>query len=121
MLDKLKIVKDAGLKSIEICKTAGVKLGFGTDLLGNSFEHQSREFEIRRQAQPIRDVIRSATKLNAEILQQEGELGVIKEGAIADLLLIEKNPFESPDVLQGQGAHIPLIMKGGKIYKNNLI
>ena len=120
MLQKLSVVREAGLSSIKICKAAHVKLGFGTDLLGATFDHQSREFLIRSEIETPREIIRSATKTNAEILNRSGELGELSVGAIADVLLLENNPFEDLGVLQDQGAHISLIMKAGQIFKNTL-
>lgn len=121
MLDKLAVVKEAGLASVSICKKAGVKLGLGTDLLGDSFDHQSREFLIRSEIETPREILHSATRINAEILNRTGRLGEISAGALADILLLERNPFDDLGVLQDQGAHIPLIMKNGRIYKNTLL
>lgn len=120
MLDKLKIVKDAGLKSLELCRAAGVQVGLGTDLLGDSFDHQSREFIVRSEVEPVREAIRSATIVNAKILNRANELGVIKKDAIADVLLLSGNPFEEPDVLQYQGKYMPVIIKSGNVYKNTI-
>jgi imidazolonepropionase-like amidohydrolase len=116
-LQKNKKVLEAGLRSLEICKAAGVELGFGTDLLGPLQNDQSREFLIRAEALSPVEVIRSATVTNARLLGKEGELGVIQPGALADLLAVEGNPFEDLNVLQDQGAHISMIMKGGSFYK----
>lgn len=120
MIDKLKRVREAGLKSIELCIEYGVKIGFGTDLIGDSFEHQSREFEIRSRVQTPRDVIRSATKINAEILRESSRLGILQQGAFADIIVLEENPFENIDILQGQGEHMSLIIKNGEVVKNHL-
>lgn len=120
MLQKLERVKAAGLSSVEICKEAGVKLGFGTDLLGDSFDHQSREFLVRSEIETPRETLHSATRVNAEILQRQGVLGEISPGAMADILLLDGNPLEDLSVLQDQGAHMPLIMKQGTVYKNTL-
>ena len=61
---------------------AGVKMAFGTDLLGELHEHQSEEFLIRAEALPALEVLRSATIHAAEVLQMEGRLGVIAPGAL---------------------------------------
>jgi len=120
MLEKLSIVQKAGLSSVQLCKKAGAKLGFGTDLLGDSHDEQSREFLIRSEIETPREVLRAATKTNAEILQRSGELGEVSVGAHADILIVEGNPLEDLHVLQDQGAKLPVIMKGGRVYKNSL-
>ncbi len=51
---------------------------------------------------------------------REGPLGVIKEGAYADLLLVEGNPVEDVSVLLDWENNIDLIMKDGKVFKNTL-
>lgn len=120
MLTKLGLVREAGLNSIRICREAGVKLGFGTDLLGDSFDHQSGEFLIRSQVESPAQILHSATRVNAEILGQSDKLGVIASGAIADLLVLDRNPLEDLSALQDQGKYIAAIVKGGDIIKNLL-
>lgn len=120
MLDKLSRVREAGLESIQICREEGVKLGFGTDLLGDSFDHQSREFLIRSQGESPAQILHSATQINAEILRQTDQLGVIKTGAIADVLVLDRNPLADLSVLQDHGKHMPVIVKDGAIIKNLL-
>jgi imidazolonepropionase-like amidohydrolase len=65
-------------------------------------------------------VIRSATLVNAELLNCTGELGVIAPGALADLLVVDGNPLDDLHLLQEQGKRLSLIMKGGKMYKQTL-
>ncbi len=120
MLEKLSVVQKAGLSSVRLCKKAGAKLGFGTDLLGDSHDEQSREFLIRSEIETPREVLRAATKTNAEILQHAGKLGEVSVGAYADLLIVDGNPLEDLHVLQDQGARMPVIMKAGRVYKNTL-
>jgi imidazolonepropionase-like amidohydrolase len=120
MLDKLAVVRKTGLDSLAICRDAGVKIGFGTDLLGSTHDDQSREFLIRAEVQPAHEVIDSATRIGAEILCRKGELGVIAPGAIADLLVIDGNPLEDLGLLQDQGRHLLVIMKDGHFHKNLL-
>jgi len=117
---KIKDVREAGLGSLEILKRAGTKIGFGTDLLGAMQVHQSREFAIRGEVLSPIEVIRAATLTNAELLQMSGKLGVIAPGAYADLLVVDGDPLRDLGLLQGQGEHLRVIMKGGRIFKNEL-
>jgi imidazolonepropionase-like amidohydrolase len=111
---KLGDVKGAGLGSLEILARAGVPMGFGTDLLAEMHRRQSDEFVIRRQVLPAAAVLRSATSVNAALLRKVGELGVIKPGALADLILVDGDPIADIGVLTGQGERIPFVMKGGE-------
>jgi imidazolonepropionase-like amidohydrolase len=120
MLAKNDIVLDGALRSLEICKRAGVKVGYGTDLLGALQVDQSLEFIHRAKVlQPI-EIIRQATLVGAEIVQQEGKLGVIEPGAHADLIAIDGDPLKNLELFLGQGKHMPMIMTGGKFHKNAL-
>ena len=119
-LDKLDDVRAAGLASLELAKAAGVKIGFGTDLLGETHHYQAMEFSIRAEALSPFEVIRSATATNAELLNRAGELGVVAAGALADLIAVDGNPLDDLNLLQEQGKHLPLIIKGGRIYKNEI-
>ncbi len=116
-LAKLGDVREAGLRSLEILQAARVRIGFGTDLLGPMHRHQSREFVIRAEAMAAFDIIRSATTINAELLNRSGELGVIAPGARADLIAIDGNPLADISLLDGQGEHLTHIMKDGVFYK----
>jgi len=119
-LDKLHIVADAGLKSLEILKRAGVKMGLGTDLLGDLHQHQSRELSLRAEVLSPAEILISATSTNAALVQREGELGVIAPGALADLLVVDGNPLDNINLLEHQGRHLDVIMKGGAFVKNRL-
>jgi imidazolonepropionase-like amidohydrolase len=114
---KLETVLSAGLESIQIALSAGVKLGFGTDLLGEFHAYQSEELLIRSRVQKPRDVLLSATRVNAEILGQTGRLGVIAPGALADLIAVAGNPLADLGFLQNQGQQLTLIMKNCGIVK----
>ena len=66
------------------------------------------------------DTIHSATAVNAEILNMKDKIGVIKQGALADILVVEGNPLADIRLLTGQGKHIKAIIQGGKLVKNEL-
>jgi len=116
---KLAEVRDAGLGSLEILKRAGVKIGYGTDLLGRMHRHQSREFVIRAEAMAPFDIIRSATIVNAELLNRAGELGIVAPDARADLIAVDGDPLADISLLDGQGEHLTHIMKDGIFYKTS--
>ena len=117
---KIEQVRAAGLSSLEVFKAAGVKLAFGTDLLGGSHDLQSEEFLIRAQVQSNLEVLQSATLIGAELLGQADRLGEIAPGACADLLLVDGNPLDDLACLTGQGERIPLVMQGGLVRFNEL-
>ena len=118
--DKLQGLGEDGLRSLETCREAGVPMGFGTDLLGPLQDQQSREFLIRSEVLAPVDVLRSATSINAALVNRAGDLGTVAPGAVADILVVDGNPLGDLRLLQEQGRHIPVIMKEGRFYKNAL-
>ena len=116
-LAKLGVVIRAGQAAIATAVSAGVELGFGTDLLGEIHPAQSRELVLRAQVQSPADVLRSATTVNAALLGRSGQLGEITPGAYADLLLVDGDPLDDISVLGGQGDHLDLIVRAGEIVR----
>ena len=119
-LEKNERVLAAGLRSLEIAKAAGVPIGYGSDLLGRLQNDQAREFLSRAEALTPLEIIRSATVVNARLLRREGELGAIRPGAFADLLVVEGNPLRDLHLFQDEGAHLSVIMKAGRFHKHVL-
>ena len=117
---KVKDVLDQGLGSLELARDAGLSLGFGTDLLGETHDQQSREFEIRGRVLSPAEVIRSATVVNAEILGKTGELGVVAPGALADLLVVDGDPLENLLLLAEPEKHLAAVLKGGRFAVDRL-
>jgi imidazolonepropionase-like amidohydrolase len=120
MLAKNDMVIDGGLKSLEICKRAGVKVGYGSDLLGQLMVDQSREFLLRSEVLSPIEIVRQATLVGAEIVRMEGKLGVVQPGALADLIVVDGDPLKNLGLFQEQGRHLSAIMQGGKFFKNTL-
>ena len=120
MLAKNDRVLEAGKHSLEILKRAGVPVGYGSDLLGALQVEQSREFVIRSEVLSPIEIIRQATLVGAQIVREEGRLGIIEPGARADLLLVDGDPLRDLALLGDQGAHLPLILRGGRVYKDAL-
>ena len=120
MLAKNDLVIDGGLRSLEICKRAGVPVAYGSDLLGQLQVDQSREFVIRSEVVKPIEILRSATVIGAKVLRKEGKLGALRPGAFADLIVVDGDPLKNLGLLQEQGRHLSVIMKGGKFHKNRL-
>lgn len=120
MLAKNELVIDGGLRSLEICKRAGIKVGYGSDLLGQLQVDQSREFLLRREVLSPIEIIRQATLVGAEIVRMPEKLGAVRPGAIADLLVVDGDPLEKLELLTGQGENLSVIMKAGRFHKNRL-
>jgi imidazolonepropionase-like amidohydrolase len=116
-LEKNKLVLEAGLRSLELAREAGVPMAFGSDLLGQLQPDQSKEFLLRAQVLSPREIIHSATVVGAEVLGRAGELGVLVAGALADLLVVDGNPLQDLGLFQDQGRHLSVIMQGGRLHK----
>jgi len=120
MLAKNDRVLEAGLRSLEICKKAGVTVAYGSDLLGQLQNEQSREFLLRTDVMTPIETIRSATTIAAEIVRQDGKLGIVEPGAYADLIVVDGDPLKNLGLFQDQGEHLSVIMQGGRFHKNRL-
>ena len=117
-VQKIAKVRTNGLKALEVLDAAGVKMGFGSDLLGETHYMQSDELVLRAKVLGHAKVVQQATLIGAEILNHEGLLGEVVESAYADLLLVDGNPLEDVSVLTQHDAAIKLIMRDGFIHKN---
>jgi imidazolonepropionase-like amidohydrolase len=111
---KVGEVLDGGLRALELAHATGIKIGYGTDLLGGMHRHQSQEFVIRSEVQAPIDVIRSATTVGAEIVGMAGKLGTLEPGALADLVVLQRDPLQDIAALADAGA-FSYVVKGGII------
>ena len=113
-----------------LARKIGVKTVFGTDALFDpelALKQGKFVAKLGRWYTPV-EALRQATSTAAELLAlsgprnpyKDGPLGVIKAGAYADLILVKGNPLEDLDLVADSAANFDLIMKDGKIYKNNL-
>ena len=116
-LRKLVKVHEYALRGIEVMRRTGVKMGFGTDLLGEQNARRGTEFTLRREVLSAFDILRSATSINAEILQMKGQLGVVQAGALADLLVVDGNPLSDLGLLAERGRYLTHIMVDGRFVK----
>jgi len=117
-VEKVKGITEMTARSIETLARAGVKLGMGTDLFGEEFHRvQGGELKLRGEISTPIDVLRSATSIGAEILQKQGELGCISTGALADILVLQGDPFADLGLFADAERNIPVIVKGGNVVR----
>jgi imidazolonepropionase-like amidohydrolase len=104
-------------------------IAFGTDIVTDPevIARMNDEFVLRTQWFEPAEVLHQATSKNAALCALCGprnpypaKLGVIEEGAYADLLLINGNPLQDISILAKHEENLALIMKDGKIYKNQI-
>lgn len=117
---KIETVRKAGLESLDIMRSAGLPMAFGSDLLGGLHHYQSMEFDIRARVLSNPEIIVSATTLAARMCMMEGKVGVLAPGSYADLLVVDGDPMKDLGVLQRDGASIHAIMRGGRFFKHQL-
>jgi imidazolonepropionase-like amidohydrolase len=118
--EKLKVIARHAQRSLEIVRDAKIPVGFGTDLLGPLHERNLTEFTLRKDVFTPVEILRSATSINARILQSEGELGCIAPGAYADLIVVDGDPLQDLNVMLKGRVGMPIIMKAGEIIRNDL-
>ncbi|MFX1676118.1 amidohydrolase family protein [Paraburkholderia sp. A2WS-5] len=115
---KVASVQRAGRESLEIYAKAGVPMGFGSDLLGEMHAFQCGEFRIRAEVLGNLEALRSATSVAADIVNMKGELGVIAQGAIADVLVLDGNPLADIGVVANDGERVEVVLQRGKVVKS---
>lgn len=120
MLDKLQRVRDRGIDAIRVARAEGVPIVFGTDLLGAMQSRQNREFALRAPAQSPVEVLQSATSVAARLMRQEGQVGALVPGALADLLIVEGDPTAGLAMFGEPERGLRLIMQGGRTVRSTL-
>ena len=132
--DEQKAKHDEAFEGIDQMFTMAREMGFenivfGTDIITSREElaRANEEFTLRTKWFDNVEILRQATSKAGELLALSGprnpypgKIGVIEEGAHADLLLIDGNPLEDMSVMTEYEERFDLIMKGGKIYKDQM-
>jgi imidazolonepropionase-like amidohydrolase len=116
-------------KAYQLAKKYKLKVAFGTDAL---FDAKLAARQGKKLAKLVRwftpvEVLRMATSANAELLALSGprnpypgKLGVIEEGALADILIVNGDPLQDINLIADPDKNFALIMKDGKVYKNTI-
>jgi len=127
---KAQQVLDGVDAMMAVAKRIGLPVAFGTDTFGSLtiYERGIKEFTYRKRWFDSLEILKQATSHNAKLLEltgprnpyPDGPLGVIAEGAYADLLLVDGDPLEDAAILEDHEANLKLIMKDGTVYKNTV-
>jgi imidazolonepropionase-like amidohydrolase len=104
-----------------------IRTAFGTNTLFDSTlaERQGKQLAKMVRWYSSADVLKMATSVNAQLLAMCGErnpypgkLGVVAEGALADLILVSGDPLTNIELIANPEVNFLIIMKDGKIFKN---
>jgi imidazolonepropionase-like amidohydrolase len=93
-------VLEAGAHAIALAREAGVRVGFGTDLMGDLQDEQLNGLRLQVEADGALNTLRAATSSNATLIDRP-DLGRVRVGGVADLLVLDGNPLETPSLLWG--------------------
>jgi imidazolonepropionase-like amidohydrolase len=116
-------------RTFALAKKHGIKTAFGTDIL---FSPRLAQRQGELLAKLVRwytpgETLIMATATNAKLLELSGKrnpypgkLGVIEEGALADLLLVDGDPIANIKLIADPAKNFVVIMKDGKVFKNTL-
>ncbi len=103
-------------ENLKLAIKKGVKIGVGTDYVGFPAEYSAREFsELVKLGMTPMQAIQAGTKVNAELLNKDKEIGTIEAGKLADLIAVKGDPLKDISELQ----RVKFVMMGGKVVKNN--
>lgn len=117
---KVEQVFQQAISGLDAMRRAGVKVCFGTDLLGRTYTDQCREFTLRSEVFTPIEILRQATSTAAEMMMLDGQIGCIAPGAQADLLLVDGNPLIDIGLLAADGRHLRAIVRAGELVKQPL-
>ncbi|RBQ15290.1 amidohydrolase family protein [Spongiactinospora rosea] len=109
--DKNREVLDAGRKAIELARRAGVRIGFGTDLMGVLEDEQLNGLRLQSEVEGPLAALRAATSVNAELIGRS-DLGRVRPGAVADLLVLPGDPLADASVLWSDPERRTVIQGG---------
>ncbi|MCW4457494.1 amidohydrolase family protein [Microbacterium sp. MPKO10] len=104
-------VLSKGQEAVQMAHSAGVRVGFGSDLMGDLEDDQLAGVRLQVAASGVSETLRSLTEVNAELIG-DARLGHLGVGAYGDAVVFDANPLDDPDVLWEQDARKLIIQAG---------
>lgn len=113
-LEKNQQVLNAGKNAVQLAYNSGVRVGFGSDLMGDLDDDQLQGVRLQIEASSVLDTLRALTRTNADLIQDD-KRGRVTAGAVADLIIHPEDPFRTPDILWHEATDRVVIKKGRPI------
>jgi len=104
-------VLEAGQTAIQTAHAAGVKVGFGSDLMGELEDDQLCGVRLQIEASGVLETLRSMTTVNSELLRNN-RIGVLSPGSAGDALILDGNPFEDEAALWDEARPRTVVQNG---------
>lgn len=117
MIDRSEGVEEGMLRSTKLAFDAGVKVGSGSDLIGDDQGHRGMELTLKARVLGPMAALESATRVNAELMQLDHELGTVGVGRLADLVAIEGDPLSDPELFD-EPDRVKVVIKEGVVVKD---
>ncbi|XOV82099.1 MAG: amidohydrolase family protein [bacterium] len=111
-LRKNEAVLASGIESLAIADKAGVKMGWGTDLIGEIQSMQRQEFAVRAEVQSAESILHAMYVMNPIILRRPDRIGRLAPGMAGDVVLTPVNPLQDIAGLAAEDA-VTQVVKGG--------
>ena len=112
-LIKNEQVLNAGLDALKHADAAGVMIGWGTDLIGESQIRQRQEFAIRAEVQSPEAILDAMFRVNPQLLGLQGQIGCLDPGHVGDVVIVRYHPLESIALLAEDDA-VTRVIQGGR-------
>jgi imidazolonepropionase-like amidohydrolase len=127
---KMDQARAGSINAFKWAQKYGAKVAWGTDMFGTrtAYDNTNLEFKARAEYYSNVEQLKQVTSANGELVAMSGlknpyilgKLGVIEEGAYADMLIIDGDPIKDIKVMIDYEKNFKVIMKDGKVYKNTL-
>jgi imidazolonepropionase-like amidohydrolase len=117
MIDKERAVGRLQRENFAKAVAAGVKIAFGTDAGVYPHGDNARQFHymVKFGLTPA-GAIHAATSSAADLIDRSKDVGTLEAGKYADIIAVKENPLDRIEVLE----HVSFVMKGGKVYKDEV-
>ena len=103
--------------SLGLAFEKGLRIGSGSDVLAEMQGERGREIACQARVMGAMNAIIAATRANAALMRVEKEVGTIEEGKRADLILVDADPLQDPEVF-AEPEHVRMVVLGGEVAKD---